>query len=358
MTLILVTPGKNLKSNEHLQMFYRLLEKNGYEVKPWSFAKFLSMRSGGIWHIHWTDGFYRGTLLSKGIKKYHWSLAILRFLNFLFLLFLAKLKGVKIIWSIHDVIDIESYQKHSTFLQKMTYKILIRYADRVTAYNQYIKREMTRYGNRDIIVMRRGSYEGEYPDRIDKLEAREKLNIPKDAFVFLLFGHIMPYKGVDILVRAFQQYHDDNIFLVIAGTTYRNSNYGNEIHEMVKIDKRIIFHDEYIETENVQDYFRAADYTVYPYREISHSGVLFLSITFGIPFIVSDKGGVGEFLDLAPDAGILIKDATESAVLMALKQAKEKKDVSEAINLLRQEYRWEKFEEDVLKVFNFNSLLN
>lgn len=358
MKSILVTPGKNLKSNEHLQMLYCLLEKNGYMVEPWSLSRFFSLKTGGIWHIHWTDGFYRGTLLSKGVKSHYWLLAGARFINFLFMLLFAKLKGVKVIWSVHDVVDIESYHKKNNYLQKLTYKILMRFADKVTAYNQYIIKEMSKYGKRNIILMKRGSYEGGYPNHIDRDAARKRFNIPKNAFVFLLFGHVLPYKGVDILIQAFKQYKADDIYLIIAGTTYRDTDYGNSIHGMVELDKRIIFHDKYIKKEDVQYYFKAADYTVYPYREVSHSGVLFLSITFEVPFIVSDKGGVGEFLDIAPDAGILIKDPTTAEVLIALQQARERSDVSNAISFLKQEYRWEKIEKTVLEVFDFNHTSN
>lgn len=351
MKSILVTPGKVLNNNEHLKILYGILEKQGYQAAPWSFIRFIKADEEIIWHIHWTDEFYRGTLLSKGIKNHHSWLAGLRFLSFLFIFSLAKLKGIRIIWSIHNVM---SNQEKAKFLQKIVYRILMRYADTVTAYNNYIKEQMACYGKREIKLMRRGGYEREYLDTVDKANARAKLDIPDDAFVFLLFGHILPYKGVDILVKAFQNYQAEDTYLIIAGTTHRDPTYGKKIHSLIKQDKRIRFFDKYIEPNEVQYYFRASDYTIYPYREVSHSGVLFLSITFGIPFIVSDKGGVSEILDLAPHAGVLINSNGEKDILAALDEArnKPKDDTAKAIACLEQEFRWEKIEQEIFAVFS------
>jgi glycosyltransferase involved in cell wall biosynthesis len=352
---ILVTPGKNLKNNQHLQMLYHILKSHGYEAEPWSFSRFVKLGHRAIWHIHWTDGFYRGTLLSKGIEKHYWWLSGIRFLLFLLIFSIARLQKTKVIWSIHNV---SSNQEKKGFFQKAVYKILLRYADKVTAYNKYIIQQMSHYGNREIILMRRGTYEGKYPNEVDKSTARKKLGIPKNSFVFLIFGHILPYKGVDILVQAFQKFQTEDVFLIIAGSSYRDPNYGKKIQQMIESDKRIIFHDQYIEDNEVQYYFCASDYTVYPYRYISHSGVLFLSITFGIPFIVCNKGGVKEIVDLAPEAGILVEGEEEMNLLKAMKQAKDKQAVVEAISFLRDEYRWEKIEEDILKVFEFDNIIN
>src|SRR5699024_1267296 len=71
-------------------------------------------------------------------------------------------------------------------------------------------------------------YKNYYINQISKEEARIKLKIEKDKFVFLFFGQIRPYKNVISLVEAFIQLNEKDSILLIAGAVQK------EIEEPLK----------------------------------------------------------------------------------------------------------------------------
>jgi glycosyltransferase involved in cell wall biosynthesis len=65
------------------------------------------------------------------------------------------------------------------------------------------------------------SYLGDVPNTVTREEARFELGVRPDATVFLSFGAIKPYKGVEELVAAAQQLDRDrpdlDWVLIVAG---------------------------------------------------------------------------------------------------------------------------------------------
>lgn len=53
---------------------------------------------------------------------------------------------------------------------------------------------------------------------ISKQDARSKLNLPEDSFVFLLFGHLYPFKGHLEAIEAFQKLDQDRSYMLIVGS--------------------------------------------------------------------------------------------------------------------------------------------
>lgn len=349
--VILVTPGKSLGHNLHLKLLYKILQKHGFIIFPFSLRDLFKYRRKAIWHIHWIDVFHRGTYHNKGIYKPNPTISILRLIIFLYLLFIAKMLRVKVIWSVHNVC---SHEFSETVFEKIVTIFLLRFSDRVTAFNEYIRQGIkTKFKYDRMILMRQGIYEGCYPDKVQKVKAREGLGIPDNKFVLLMFGALQPYKGVDILIKALSGYDDDNIVLVLAGRTNKNPEYGRLIKKLAKSDKRIMIFDKYIRDEDVPYFFCAADYTIYPYRQISNSGVLYMSYTFGVPTIISNKGGVKEVTDLAPETSILIDESSPENIIKAIKIGKNKGDVSTSMFKIQKLLGWKQLEPEILNIFQF-----
>lgn len=133
-----------------------------------------------------------------------------------------------------------------------------------------------------------------------KSEARKKLNLNTNAKVFLLFGRLAKYKGLEYAVKALERLVKENgdYRLVIAGKIEKgHENHWTEIENYIRdhhLEDFVIKKIEHIPEEDVEIYFKSADALVLPYKDIFQSGVLFLAYSFGLPVIASDVGSFRE----------------------------------------------------------------
>jgi len=108
-----------------------------------------------------------------------------------------------------------------------------------------------------------------------------------DKPVVLCFGLMRPYKGIDLLLEAWEGIQDAELW--VAG--------------MPRMDIAALragappgvrFVPRFIGDDELPAYFRRADLVVLPYREIDQSGVLFTALAFHKPLLLSDVGGFPE----------------------------------------------------------------
>lgn len=112
---------------------------------------------------------------------------------------------------------------------------------------------------------------------------------PKDSArpTLLFFGRITAYKGLEILLQAFQRLRSP-ARLLIAGDgdlrPYRSllSSTGVEVI------------NRWIADEDIPAIFRQADVLILPYTSASQSGVIPIAATFGLPVIATRTGGIPE----------------------------------------------------------------
>jgi glycosyltransferase involved in cell wall biosynthesis len=103
----------------------------------------------------------------------------------------------------------------------------------------------------------------------------------------LCFGLMRPYKGIDVLLRAWRGIEDAELWIV--GLPRMDiAPLRSAAPPGVRFDARFIPESE------LPDWFRRADLVVLPYREIDQSGVLFTALAFGKPLLLSDAGGFSE----------------------------------------------------------------
>lgn len=123
--------------------------------------------------------------------------------------------------------------------------------------------------------------------RPSKAEARAYLGIPTDRKVLLFFGLIRHYKGLDLLIRAFNRL-PEGYSLLIAGESYEDfAEYQSLIDSGGKKAAVYLF-NRYIPDSEVPYFFQAADVCVLPYRSATQSGVVAIACDFGLPVIVTD----------------------------------------------------------------------
>jgi glycosyltransferase involved in cell wall biosynthesis len=108
-----------------------------------------------------------------------------------------------------------------------------------------------------------------------------------DKPVVLCFGLMRPYKGIDLLLEAWAQVDDAELW--IAGMPRMDIS-----PLAAAAPPNVRFVARFITDAELPGYFQAADLVVLPYREIDQSGVLFTALAFGKPLLLSDVGGFPE----------------------------------------------------------------
>lgn len=126
--------------------------------------------------------------------------------------------------------------------------------------------------------------------------------------VVLYFGVVRPYKGVDVVVEAFRDVEDAELWVV-----GRPLEVSMERLRRLAPPGRVRFVDRYVTDAELPAYFRRADVVVLPHLSVDVSGVLFVGLAFGKAMVLSDIGGFRELVEdhgagrLVPpgDAGVL-----------------------------------------------------
>ncbi|WP_256546770.1 glycosyltransferase [Halobellus inordinatus] len=129
--------------------------------------------------------------------------------------------------------------------------------------------------------------------KIDKVDARKKLNIPADDFVLTFFGVMRAAKGVEFLLRALSEYKGDSITVILAGKPVEVDK--EQIQQGIQNDRiNMIPVLEFVPQDEIPLYFLAADAFVLPYQKsfgkFRTSGVFQKACGSGRPLIAPDFG--------------------------------------------------------------------
>jgi glycosyltransferase involved in cell wall biosynthesis len=210
------------------------------------------------------------------------------------LFLLLKLKGVKIVYTPHDILPF----KYKRFL----YPISLTYAlsDGLIVHNEQNSQDLIQLFGIDenkISIIPHGNYNYFLSD-IHKSNARALLALPQDKMILLLFGNIRAGKGIETTIEALNILKDKNkVMLLIAGKVSR----GFDLDEMMslikynKLEKIVLVRNEFINDELVEAYYKSSDIAIVPYEQGYESGVLKYAFSCGIPVVISDLKEFSEF---------------------------------------------------------------
>lgn len=116
---------------------------------------------------------------------------------------------------------------------------------------------------------------------------------------FTLFGKIKPYKGADVLIRAFAALPaalQVQARVRIIGKPYMDLAPCRALAASLGVAERVQFEPCFVADDAVATVFDRGTVAVFPYREIEASGVLFLALARGRPVVASRLGSFGEIL--------------------------------------------------------------
>jgi glycosyltransferase involved in cell wall biosynthesis len=174
-------------------------------------------------------------------------------------------------------------------------------------------------------------------------QARQRIGVGGDQRLALFFGSLRPYKGVDVLLQAWQHVRTPGARLVIAGHC-PDAAYAGRIRQLIASSPRrtvIEWREGFVAREAVEVWFKAADVVVLPHRAVEQSGVTFLCLRFGVPIVASDVGSMAEFV--GEPTGVLAPSNHPPGIAEAIDRvfADPSRFRREEILRVAEQYRWE-----------------
>lgn len=136
------------------------------------------------------------------------------------------------------------------------------------------------------------NYRRAYQDVVPRHQARFDLGLAPDEIVYAAVGSIQPYKGLELLLEAFDGVAAKSALprrMLIAGAPSGQDEVQGLLDRCL-LHPKVVLRPAMVPDVDMQIYLRAADVIVLPYRRTLNSGVLLLALSFGLPVVAPNMG--------------------------------------------------------------------
>ncbi len=239
------------------------------------------------------------------------------------LVFLCRLFGFKVMVLLHnlaDLVDLEKVKQKPSFTNKagivVATKLILSASIvvvMVKSYKDYLKKH---YNKKSILFIPHGNMSHNCTSRATEDK------------VVLMFGHMGPFKGLPVMLRAFEKITKErnDIQLVIAGANH--PNFPEYLSEFVKWASPKVVFTGYVPEKDLCKVFGMADVVVTPYLlATGTSGVFHLACGFGKPVVSSNLIEIRELLEDGASA-LLVPPGDSDALKSAIMKVLNNKDVA------------------------------
>lgn len=256
--------------------------------------------------------------------------------DYLMILIIKKTTRTKIVFTAHNVLPHDTGYKF-----KKIYCKIYQASDSIIVHTNRTKLEIVsrfHIQKEKISVIPHGVL------TVGNIESRPSKKTKTDLIEFLFFGNLANYKGIDLLVEAWQSssilFNCPNIHLTIAGR-------GEVDFKQIKQCKNVTIVNRFIEEHEVVNIIRRSDVVILPYRKISQSGVLMSVIKYKKAVIVSNVGGLTEPFEMG-DIGWIIERLNVACLRETLEKAAKSRKKIQTIQCdektwlkIQNHYSWE-----------------
>jgi len=292
-------------------------------------------------------------LTAKGdVIHVQWWSHVLAPIYFVFLS-IYKLRRKNIVITVHNVLPHEN-SKLNEFLNG----IILAFGDAFMVHNAKNKASLSKIYNineEKINIIPHGILETVQVRGFTREDARDYLKIPQNKKVILHFGNIRDYKGLDVLLESLKIIKDDinEILLIIAGKPWSDWEKYEKIIKENNLGDYVIRKLDFIPPSEVEYYFAASDVIVLPYKYFdSQSGVGALAIPFKKPLIVTDVGGLPDFVK--DERAIVRPNDAKGLAKKLIVILKDKYLIDKLSNdsaQLANDYKWDKIADKNIKIY-------
>ena len=288
----------------------------------------------------------------------HWQLYAN--LMYCFILPIVKIRGKKIIMTVHNVTP-HTTDKPSVFLDKKLNRFMFPFANHFILHN---KRNIDKFlklhkidENKISIVTHGTMMPYQKIKNISKEDARRHLNILSEEKVILFFGYMWSYKGLEVLLKSLKIVKENmnNVVLLLAGQPLRNWKKYEKIIKEQGLEDFVIKELKYIPDSDTEYYFSSADLVALPYYEHpfdTHGGVGALALSFKKPMLVTDVGGLPEYVkDKRVVSNPNNVEELSQKIISVLNDEILLKKLSKDSEELSKELSWNKIAEKTIKAY-------
>lgn len=221
-----------------------------------------------------------------------WTGAVLH--TYLVLSLAARVLGARTIIEFHEVQDTgEVKLPLAGRYLRVVGAAVVSLSDAAVVHSAYDEQEIRRrfsLARRRVRIVPHGPYD-------HHLEAGPQRAPRVDDMNVLFFGTIRPYKGLEVLVAAFNALTPEEVAglrLTVVGETWEGWIEPFRLIEESPHSSRIELVNRYVDDDEVAAFFAEADAVVLPYLRSSASGPLHIAMAHGLPVVLTDVGGLRE----------------------------------------------------------------
>jgi len=192
---------------------------------------------------------------------------------------------------------------------------------------------------------------------ISKTKAQKILGWDTTQTTVLFFGLIRKYKGLELLIRAFNQpeIKAQKIVLKIVGECYEDQAKYTQLVARLQLQNSVHFDFEFKSETEIQNIFSACDIVAQTYHTATQSGVTPLAYFYKKPLVVSDINGLNTPI-INDGTGVCVNQNPQVIArgILELISASKMQDAVKNITKAYDKYSWSKW---VIEWNQFNEKL-
>lgn len=186
---------------------------------------------------------------------------------------------------------------------------------------------------------------------VSKEESKKFLGLDSDKRYILFFGIIRDYKGLDLLLKAFEKMpgRKKDVRLLVAGEYYSNEEKYQQLIADLNLENDVVVVNKFIKDSEVAYYFGAADLVAQPYKNATQSGVTQIAYHFETPMLVTNVGGLPEMVPHGKVGYVVNPDPAEIADALEDFFTTGKESVfRDNLKSEKEKYTWDKMTKKIL----------
>jgi beta-1,4-mannosyltransferase len=307
-------PDRN-PGNPSIELFYKALGEYGVQLvgRLEVDCSWLETRRSQLdaVYMHWPERIWRGRMRGRldrlrdsvTFGRLRRLAALRRFLK------TAQRLGMMRIWTVHNL----EHHEGTGWADRVGYRILATHSDLLVCYSDSAAKAIReRYGNRRVLVMRRGNYGGVFPSPRPRHAVITELGLKPQLPIVCCVGLIRQYKGIDTACAAIRRLVG-RVQLVVGGLPWAEEDLHAVQRAMDGLQGAVLVARTLTDQE-FADIVAASDAVLLPYRKITGSGLLFAAWTLGRGVVASDLPFFREMIPACSVSGLLVSSNDPAAL--------------------------------------------